>query len=208
MQAFGILLILGGLMLGRQIFTGRVKETASDARDITLSVLTGDFDRLGTVLSQRGENVPADVSSVVAADTSAGASTQESLEGLLLNPIRATLLAEMVRLGNAATGGYVWGATGPTSYDCSGLVWQAMKNTGVYSGSRFTTSTFVKTLGSKIAQVQSPETGDIVLWPGTHIGVVSSPGQFYSAKSPKSGIGYAPISSVPGSPVYYRVGKL
>lgn len=204
MQAFGILMILGGLMLGRQIFTGRVKETASDARDITLSVLTGDFERLGNVLSQRGENVPADVSSVVAADTSAGASTQESLEGLLLNPIRASLLAEMVALGNKATG-YVWGATGPTTYDCSGLVWVALKNLGAYNGSRFTTDTFVKSMGNKITQVQSPQTGDIVLWPGTHIGVVSSPGQFYSAKSPKSGIGYAPISSVPGSPVYYRV---
>lgn len=209
MQSLGLLLILGAAMLGRQVVTGRVMDTATDTKEIVLSVLTGDFDRLGRVLSLRGENVPVDVSG---SGASTGTPDPIGLGGVLAGGVTgggAGLLSEMVRLGSAATGGYVWGATGPTSYDCSGLVWRAMKNIGFYDGARFTTSTMVRTLGSQIVQVQTPSVGDIVLWPGKHVGVVSGLDQYYSAKSKTSGIGYGTISSsFSTSPVFYRMGSL
>jgi hypothetical protein len=189
------------------VVTGRVKETPQDIRDITLAVLSGDFTSLKSTLAQRGKNVSPDVSSTVAAGTSGGA----AISDLLTNPLSSDLLAKTVELGNAAKG-YVLGATGPTYYDCSGLVWRAMKTLDLYTGPRFTTSTFVAQMGGRIQKVNSPQVGDIVLWPRHHMGVVSGSDQMYSARSPQSGIGYSPINasdaSIGGTHVFYRLGVL
>jgi cell wall-associated NlpC family hydrolase len=200
--------MLAGFLLGRQVVTGRVKETPQDIRDITLAVLSGDFTSLQSTLAQRGKNVSPDVSSTVAAGASGGS---DSLSDLLTNPLSSDLLAKTVELGNAAKG-YVLGATGPTYYDCSGLVWRAMKTLDLYTGPRFTTSTFVAQMGGRIQKVNAPQVGDIVLWPRHHMGVVSGPDQMYSARSPQSGIGYSPINasdvSIGGTHVFYRLGVL
>lgn len=174
----------------RQVMAGRVKETPDDLRDIAVAVVNGDFDALTSVLSQRGENVSPDVSGTVAASDTSGDTTLPTV-------VSGALLAECVKLGSAARG-YRLGATGPDYYDCSGLVWRAMKNLGMYEGPRFTTSTFVRAVGNTFSQVQSPSSGDIVLWSGKHIGVVSGPDKMYSAMSPSSGIGYGSISGSNG----------
>lgn len=198
MNTLGLVFLLGGFLLGRQVVVGRVRETPSDIRDVTLALLSGDFDTLQRTLAQRGENVSPDVTSTVAADTSGETPVSPS----------GDLLAQVVALGSAARG-YVWGASGPTFYDCSGLVWQGLKATGQYKGARFTTSTFTKALGGRAVQVPSPSIGDVVLWPGHHMGVYSATNQIYSAMSPTAGIGYSSVSSVTKtvgvSPVYYRV---
>lgn len=204
MQTLGLLFIVGSLLLGRQVVVGRAKETPEDIRDITLALLSGDFDQLREILSQRGENVSPDVSSVVAGGTSGEA----GITGLLTQTITGDLLATMVKLGSRAKG-YVWGATGPDNYDCSGLVWAALKELGYYNGGRFTTATFTRALGNKVQQVNSPVIGDIVLWPGKHIGVVSGPDQMYSAMSRRKGIGYTSISeSFADVPSYYRLSAI
>lgn len=205
MNTFGLVFILAGFLLGRQVVVGRVKETPQDIRDLTLGLLSGDFSSLQSTLAQRGENVPPDVSSTVAA----GASGGTALNQLLTTPVtNSGLLGEVIRLGSAAKG-YVRGATGPESYDCSGLVWQAMRNLDIYKGPRFTTSTFVIQMGSRIKRVTDPMPGDVVLWPRHHMGVVSGPDRMYSAMSPKSGIGYAPINAsdptIGGTHVFYRL---
>lgn len=196
-------MVFGGALLMRQVMTGRVMETPQDIRDITLGLLNGDFQSVKSTLSQRGENASPDVSGTVAAGTSGGA----SLSDLLTTPLTGDLLAEMVKLGNAAKG-YRLGATGPEYYDCSGLVWAAMRNLGIYKGARFTTKSFVSALGSEITQVTKPVAGDVVLWPGKHMGVVSGSDKMYSAMSPSNGIGYASISksspTIGGAPVFYR----
>jgi cell wall-associated NlpC family hydrolase len=108
------------------------------------------------------------------------------------------------KLGRSA-GKYVWGATGPNAYDCSGLVWRTLVKTGKYNGPRFTTST----IGSSgLKRVGNPQRGDIVVWPGHHMGFVLGPNRMYSAKSPSAGIGRNTISGDAGyfgrKPVYYR----
>lgn len=103
-----------------------------------------------------------------------------------------SLLSTAVALGTAAGNTYQWGATGPDAYDCSGLVWTAMKQLG-YTGRRFNTATFA--LSKAGTRVATPATGDVVLWTGHHMGIVSGTDQFYSAKSALLGIGYAKIST-------------
>jgi cell wall-associated NlpC family hydrolase len=206
MNTLGLIFVFGGVLLIRQVVTGRVMETPQDIRDMTLALLSGDFDALQSTLAQRGENLSPDVSGTVAAGTSG----ESDLTGVLSNPLGSDLLAKAVQLGSAAKG-YRLGATGPDYYDCSGLVWQAMKAVKAYSGARFTTSSFVGMMGKKIKRVTDPAPGDIVLWPTHHMGVVSGKDKMYSAMSPRSGIGYASISastpSIGGTPVYYRIAE-
>jgi len=204
MNTFGLIFMLAGFMLGRQVVAGRVKETPQDFRDITLAVLSGDFPSLQSTLAQRGKNVSPDVSSTVAAGTSGEA----GISSLLGNPSGNGLLAKAVELGSKAKG-YVLGAVGPDYYDCSGLVWRAMKDTGIYTGARFTTSTFTMQLAGHITKTDTPAVGDIVLWPRHHMGIVSGPDKMYSAMSPSLGIGYSPINasdaSIGAAHVFYRI---
>lgn len=209
MNTLGLLLIAGGVLLGRQVVVGRVTDTPQDIRDMALALLSGDFDTLQRTLAQRGENVSPDVSSTVAASASGDDGLSPSNpNNLLTQTLTGDLLAQAVTLGQAAKG-YVWGASGPSNYDCSGLVWQALKATGQYKGSRFTTATFTSHLGSHAVKVNTPVVGDVVLWPNHHIGVYSGPNQVYSAMSPALGIGYSSITGITKSvgvnPVYYRV---
>lgn len=204
MNTLGLVFILSGFLLGRQVVTGRVRETPTDIRDMTLALLSGDFPAITETLSRRGENAPPAVTGTVAAATAGGVTE------LLTQPVtgNSDLLAKATELGGKAKG-YVLGATGPDYYDCSGLVWQAMKQIGMYNGPRFTTRSFVSQMGSRATLVDKPTVGDVVLWPSRHMGIVSGKDKMYSAMSPANGIGYGTISAstptIGGTPVYYRI---
>jgi cell wall-associated NlpC family hydrolase len=208
-NTFGLIFILGGVLLLRQVVTGRVRETPQDIRDITVNILNGDFTALSATLAQRGENAPpVTVGTVAAGGLTGGA----ALSNALMSPITGDLLAKCVELGNKARG-YRLGATGPDFYDCSGLVWRAMQDLDYFKGPRFTTNSFVAALGNQIVKVTKPVVGDVALWPRHHMGIVSGPDQMYSAMSPSLGIGYSSITGASksigsGSPVYYRLSAI
>lgn len=102
---------------------------------------------------------------------------------------------------------YVWGATGPESFDCSGLVMYALKKAfGIsyphYSGSQYAASTHISKSDAK--------PGDLVFWGkggSEHVGVYAGGSNYYSAQSPSQGIGMNTLSSVvgKGSPLFARV---
>lgn len=102
---------------------------------------------------------------------------------------------------------YVWGATGPESFDCSGLVMYALKqafgiNYPHYSGSQYAASTHISKSQAK--------PGDLVFWGSggsEHVGVYAGGNNYYSAQSPSQGIGMNTLSSVvgKGSPLFARV---
>ena len=80
---------------------------------------------------------------------------------------------------------YRWGGTfrpGDDRGDCSGLVWRAGRDIGI-PWARFTTSTIM--FSQYVERISAPSTGDIVVWPGHHMGIVSGPGQMLNA--PKTG---------------------
>lgn len=101
------------------------------------------------------------------------------------------LLNKMVKAGTGKP--YVWGATGPDSFDCSGLVQYALREMNKsfphYSGDQWNAST----------PVSDPKAGDLAFFgPGgsDHVGVYSGNGKMFSAQSPQSSpnIGFANIS--------------
>lgn len=119
-----------------------------------------------------------------------------------------TILAEAIALGHKAKG-YRFGDEGPDYYDCSGLMYAASKAAGVYSGGRFTTATVGD--NKQFGHVASPRVDDLVVWSENaahgHMGVISAPDKFYSARSVADGLGYLTISTFhvyPVKPFYLR----
>lgn len=191
MSTIGWLLILFGTLFARAAIKGRASHIGGDLSDAFIATVSGDTKGLMEVFARTGD---PDVASAVE-DTTPTAGSKDS----------SALVTAARDLGGKAKG-YLWGATGPNYYDCSGLMWAAMKQTGQYTGSRFYTGTFVHLLGSKAVKVDTPKVGDIVLWPLHHMGVYTGPDKFYSARSVRSGIGESKISTFGlGVPSYYHV---
>ncbi|WP_412053121.1 NlpC/P60 family protein [Lactiplantibacillus plantarum] len=102
----------------------------------------------------------------------------------------SSLVNAMEKYG--ATNKYVWGAAGPSAFDCSGLVEYTLKKLGI---------SFPRTSGEQYKaskHVSNPKPGDLAFFgPGgsEHVGVYIGGGKMYSAENEHDGMG---ISSVHG----------
>ena len=201
MTPFGYLFILAGAFLIRQTIVGRARDIPTDGKDAFTSLLSADWTEFGAVLARRGENVS------VESDSSSGSDSTDTSGVGSGTIVSGSYAATVVSLGKAARG-YVLGGTGPSYYDCSGLLWKAAYKLGIYKGNRFTTSTFTGIAKTWCSEQSSPNIGDIILWTGKHMGVCTGEDQMFSARSPSKGIGYSSISgdsSYFGSqPTYWR----
>lgn len=94
---------------------------------------------------------------------------------------------------------YVWGAAGPDSFDCSGLVMYALKHAFGIDYPHFSGSQYSRTKHISESEAQP---GDLVFWgPNKHVGVYAGHGKYFSAFSPSAhpNIGmYSLAGSVPG----------
>jgi hypothetical protein len=204
MNSAGYLFLLVGVFVLRQVAVGRAQEIPADAKALFSSLINFDFEGMGTVLAGRGENVSVDSSGPVASDGSTDTPVKSG--GMSLSGV--ALATEAQKLGAAAKG-YSLGKTGPDYYDCSGLLWRAGYNLGIYKGARYTTSTFRSIAGSWCEKVSAVSPGDIILWPGKHMGICTGTNEMYSARSPDKGIGTSSISGdaqyFGAQPEYWRV---
>lgn len=97
---------------------------------------------------------------------------------------------------------YVYGATGPSAYDCSGLTQAAFRTIGVELPR---TSQAQSTFGTPVS-VSAVQPGDLVFWGGVgsayHVAVYIGGGQYLDAANPSKGVviqqmsGYMPTSAV------------
>lgn len=202
MESLAWVLILAAALIGRQVIVGRAANLREDSHDFFLAAFRGEGAKLTEVAKRRGKSsaqVAAESVSVAPVSHSGGSSNSGT-----------ALIAEMKRLAIAADNRYGWGRTGPDSYDCSGLVWRAMKNLGIFTGPRFTTMTFgpSMTAAGKAYKVSSPQVGDIVNWSTRHMGIVVGPDRMFSALSTRSGITESSISGEKGTPDYWRLGEV
>lgn len=102
---------------------------------------------------------------------------------------------------------YVWGASGPTTFDCSGLVMYALKHKYGISFPHFSGSQY--DLTEHIPKSQA-KMGDLVFWGkggSEHVGVYEGHNQYFSAQSPSQGIHMNSLNSVVGygKPLFGRV---
>ena len=98
---------------------------------------------------------------------------------------------------------YVWGATGPNSFDCSGLTSWAYQEAGI---SIPRTSQAQIGGGTQVAKADL-QPGDIVAFysGATHVGIYAGNGQVVHAPYSGTSVSYAPVDSMPfyGATRYY-----
>ncbi|MFJ9814120.1 C40 family peptidase [Streptomyces sp. NPDC101151] len=92
---------------------------------------------------------------------------------------------------------YVSGATGPSAYDCSGLVQTAFKQVGI---SLPRVSQDQSTAGTQVS-LSNLQPGDILYWGSAgsayHVAVYVGDGKFVGAQNPSSGVGEHDLSYDP-----------
>ncbi|OIK24934.1 glycoside hydrolase [Streptomyces malaysiense] len=115
--------------------------------------------------------------------TSTGSSTATGSAAAVVSFVKA-------QLGKA----YVSGATGPSAYDCSGLVQTAFKQVGV---SLPRVSQDQSTAGTQVS-LSNLQPGDILYWGSAgsayHVAVYVGGGMFVGAQNPSSGVSEHPLS--------------
>ncbi|MFD7666729.1 NlpC/P60 family protein [Streptomyces sp. NPDC059788] len=104
----------------------------------------------------------------------------------------AALAAAASKIGSP----YVWGATGPSSFDCSGLTSWAYQQAGQ---SLPRTSQAQAGAGTRIGSQSALKPGDLVLFYGDlhHIGLYAGNGQVLHAPKPGASVRYESINNMP-----------
>ncbi|MGK8489167.1 NlpC/P60 family protein [Nocardia asiatica] len=113
------------------------------------------------------------------------------LQGLVPGSGTSALAAGLTRVGDP----YVWGATGPNQFDCSGLVQWAFKQVGKNVPR---TSSQQATYGTPVAK-ENLQPGDVVFFYSdiSHVGIYAGNGLMLHASTFGVPVAVAPISSTP-----------
>ena len=86
---------------------------------------------------------------------------------------------------------YVWGATGPNAYDCSGLVQYAYSQAGKNVGR----TTYQQAGAGQHVSVSQAQAGDILMWGNYHDAIYVGNNQYVHAPQPGQNVTQATISS-------------
>ena len=97
----------------------------------------------------------------------------------------------MSKVGDA----YVWGGTGPTGFDCSGLTMMAWRQAGV---SLPHSAAGQMSYGTPVSHSQL-QPGDLVFYysPVSHVGMYIGNGKIVNAENPSVGVAVAPVDMMP-----------
>ncbi|MFF9361533.1 C40 family peptidase [Streptomyces griseoluteus] len=132
---------------------------------------------------------------VLTASASASASTDAGSATVTGSSSATGSAAAIVSFVKSQVGkAYVSGATGPSAYDCSGLVQTAFKQVGI---SLPRVSQDQSTAGTQVS-LSNLQPGDILYWGSAgsayHVGVYVGDGMFVGAQNPSTGVVERPLS--------------
>lgn len=86
---------------------------------------------------------------------------------------------------------YVWGATGPSSFDCSGLVQYVYSKA---AGINVTRTTYSQIKQGNAVSLNALQPGDLLFWGSYHVGIYLGNGQYVHAATPSQGVRVQTIS--------------
>ena len=126
-------------------------------------------------------------------NTNNGGSSSNSGSGSASGSLSASQRNAIVSAAWSKVGcSYVYGATGPNAYDCSGFVQYCYAQAGI----SLPRTSYAQ--GACGTTTSNPQAGDIVCW-GGHVGIYIGGGMMIDAGNPSVGVSYR---SVYGSPWY------
>lgn len=119
-----------------------------------------------------------------------------SVSGPVSAPTGSGKGAQALRFALAQVGKpYVWGAAGPSSYDCSGLTMAAYASVGI---SLPHSAAAQAGMGTPVSESQL-QPGDLVFYysPISHVGMYVGHGMIVNAENPSVGVKIAPVNEMP-----------
>ncbi|MFE1292730.1 NlpC/P60 family protein [Streptomyces sp. NPDC058751] len=146
----------------------------------------GADDRQHVSRDSSRDSAPVSSSGTSGASGTAGAATPAS------NSRAAAAVAYAYsKLGSP----YVWGATGPDAFDCSGLTQAAYRSAGV----SLPRTTYSQINTGQRVSLSELQPGDLVFfYPGiTHVGIYIGDGQMIHAPNPSAPVRVAPLTEMP-----------
>jgi cell wall-associated NlpC family hydrolase len=182
------------LALDTKINTSAKKSNADESSEEKLTILTAPEPKVILVGTKVKETTPETVSTpssstsasatINVAPSSKSESTSVAKPSVAKSPEIGTNSA-LINLVKAQIGkSYVWGASGPNSFDCSGLVqWIFAKNFG-YDIPR---TAYAQGLAGTPVNPSDIQPGDIV-YTSYHIGIYVGDGKMVHAASPETGV--------------------
>lgn len=171
---------------------------ARDAADKAAAVRTqvkqkqDDLNKaINTVITAWGHLSGTDKSRLAGSPFPPGFDRDSVLRGLVPGSGTSALAAGLTRVGDP----YVWGATGPNQFDCSGLVQWAFKQVGK---SVPRTSEAQATFGRPVSKADL-QPGDVVIFypDASHVGIYAGNGLILHASTFGVPVAVAPMSSTP-----------
>jgi cell wall-associated NlpC family hydrolase len=147
---------------------------------------------------RRAEEARRAAAAEAAEERASRSSERSTLSAAPAAPAASGSVGELVSFLRAQVGkAYVMGASGPSSYDCSGLVQTAFQQIGV---SLPRVSQSQSTAGTPVS-VSALQPGDILYWGGAgsayHVAVYVGGGQYIDAANPEKGVVVQNVSDWP-----------